>query len=378
MAARHRRRHEPYTYTLDFGDHTTSETGSWSGVGSHPHGFHDYQQGGDFQVGGQVRDAAGQTQSCALAYSAPGSDLRLRCAATPTTGTLPLTVTFDDTRREGCIGPCTVTWHFGDGQSEQAGHAVHTYEVPGPSLESVYAAFAELRDSTDRVDICRMPIQVLAGPGGPPPTTNHPPSIDGLQSSPATIVAGQSSTLTGTTSDPDAGDVVSWELTVLGNGAGNVSPTNGTGPILATYTSSLLLLGARRHPSDRGGQPRRAGSYSSFGVFVNAATVNHPPTILSFTATPATIFLGGPPTQLSGTATDPDNDPLHWAVTLDATSTVNGTFTPLSGTGAISATFSPAATPNNTGTAVLRLNVADPSGALDTRTVTVNVVLGPQ
>ena len=233
----------PYTYTLDFGDQTPVHGGSWAGVGSDPRGFHEYERGGDFQVAGQVRDAVGQTQTCALAYSAPDRSLRVRCTATPTAGTAPLTVVFDVTGREGCVGPCTVTWYFGDGETLEGGHVVHTYEFPGPSGVSSYAAFAELRDSTDRVDQCRRPIQVLAGTGDPQHPTNHPPTIVSAVANPSTITAGQSATISGTTSDPDPGDTVTWQLTFDSANAGSLSTTSGTGPILSTYTSSTTIQG---------------------------------------------------------------------------------------------------------------------------------------
>lgn len=366
----------PFTYTVSFGDETPAEQGSWSGSSTPPRGRHEYQRPGDFNVTGQVRDAAGQTQACALAYSAPVPDLRLSCTITPTTGTAPLTVSFDvpPGGRRGCVGPCTVSWDFGDGETAEGGHAVHEYTLPGPTFVSTYTAFGRLSDGLDREARCRVPVQVLADTNTVP-TDNHPPVVDTLQFTPSTIGAGQAATLTGTTSDPDPGDSVSWSLSFSGTSSvGTLSPTSGSGPIAATYTSLSTTSGTvivQVTAVDSHG----AVTYRNVGVTVTPSTVNQPPAIVSLSANPSTIFVGIGAAQIVGSFTDPDNDPLTWTLALDPSSTASGNLSATSGSGnALSASFSA----TGSGQAVIRATVRDPSGLTDTRTVNVNVVLGKQ
>jgi len=367
----------PYAYTVNFGDQTPDATGNWGGTGSQPRGFHDYERPGDFQVSAQVRDAAAQTQTCTIVYSAPTPDLGFSCTATPQHGTAPMTVAFDTSNRRGCIGPCSVTWYFGDGESVQAGRATHEYAFPGPSAQQTYAAFAELRDGLDRTVQCRKPIQVLPGPIDPQRPANHPPSVTSLAGNPATINAGQSTTISGTTSDPDPGDTVVWELTLDASGAGTISPSSGTGAILATYTSSTTTSGDKGIRATVVDNHGLIGPYGTTVVHVNQLA-NHPPSILSLAANPPTILAGGPPAQITATFSDPDGDPLTWTLALDSSTTATGTFSATTGNGNLSATFSATATPGNQGPAVLRITVSDPAGLSDTGTLTVNVALGKQ
>jgi hypothetical protein len=101
---------------------------------------------------------------------------------------------------------------------------------------------------------------------------------------------------------------------------------------------------------------------------------NRAPVIIFFTATPGTLFSGGPPAALQASVIDADGDPLTWTLTLDPSSTATGTFTPASGSGtSISSQFAAAPAPG--GPAVLRLTVTDGRGGTTERTVTVNVIL---
>ena len=110
-------------------------------------------------------------------------------------------------------------------------------------------------------------------------------------------------------------------------------------------------------------------------VHVASNPVNQPPVITSLTASPSVVFPGGPPSQIAATITDPNGDPVTWTLALDPSSTATGTFSPASGSGNASATFS-ATPPPNQGTAVIRLTAQDPGGLTATRTVNVNVSLG--
>jgi PKD repeat protein len=360
----------PFGYTLNFGDDTAAETGSWSS--SSVRGSHDYTRAGDYHVAAQVRDASNQLQTCALTYSAPEPRLELGCSATPTTGIVPLTVNFDVTSRRGCIGPCEVTWFFGNGQTRTGGHATYTYEQPGPSSLQTYAAFAELKDSHDRTAQCRKPIQVLPDTGGPPPppSGNHPPSIDSASASPGSILAGESTTISGTTSDPDPGDVVTWQLTFDTPGAGTLTPASGTGAILSTYAASPTIRGA---VSIRVTASDSAGALAPYrNVAVTVFRLNQPPRIVSLSATPAVIFRGGPPSRIQATLNDPDGDPISWTLALDPSSTATGILAPAAGTGDIDTTF----IGTLQGTAVIRATVSDGQGGTATSTVTVTVLIG--
>lgn len=366
----------PYTYTIDFGDGTAAASGTWSSTGVH-RVVHAYDRSGSFPFSAQVRDASGRTQACGLVVSAPVRALELSCAANPRSGTAPLRVTFEapPAGRRGCIGPCTVTWSFGDGSEAESGSAVHEYRPGAAAGSSTFEAVATLRDGQDREARCRVPVEVRteAPTPGSTPLPNRPPSIDGLTASPASILAGQSSAITASVTDPDPGDTSTWSLTLSGSmNAGNLSPASGSGPIAATFSASG---GASGTVTIQATAVDSHGAVTDRSVSVSVTAPpppNRPPVITSLTAMPAVIFtqVGGFST-VRGTIEDPDNDPVTWTYT-SCNAPTSG-----SGTTATTGMFVPPSPLSPGFICVFVLTARDPGGLTATRSVSVQVVPAP-
>jgi hypothetical protein len=355
----------PYAYTIDFGDGTAAAAGTWPATGVQ-RGVHGYGRPGDFRFTAQVRDAGGRTQSCGMAVTAPVSGLELICAATPRTGDAPLRVTFDvpPGGRRGCVGPCTVSWSFGDGSGSESGRAVHEY-APAGTGSTTYEAVATLQDGHDRQVQCRVPIEVHRPETAPTP--NHPPVIDAFTASPASIAAGQSAALSGSVTDPDPGDTTTWSLS---SSAGTLSPSSGIGPIVSTLTVpagvtgnvTILATAADNH-----------GATAQRSVTVSVTAPNRPPVITSLVAIPP-LILGpnGGSSSIHGSIVDPDGDPITWTFELVGG---GGTLAPTSGSGTSAAALLVIPASPFGGTRVIRLTARDPGGLTDTRTVTVTVLV---
>jgi hypothetical protein len=362
----------PYAYTIDFGDGTSATAGTWPASGVH-RGVHGYGRPGDFQFTAQVRDAGGRTQACGMVATAPVPGLELSCAATPRTGEAPLRVTFDAPPggRRGCVGPCTVSWSFGDGSEAEGGRAEHEYQPAATAGSRTYDAVATLQDGRDRQARCRVPIEVRStGAATPPtPTPNRPPVIDAFDASPASISAGQSSALGGSLSDPDPGDTTTWSLS---SSAGNLSPSTGSGPIVSTFTAPAGFSGSvtiTATAADNHG----AVSHRSVTVSVTAPP-NHAPVITSLVAIPSLILgPGGGHSNIQGSMSDPDG-PITW--TFDVSG--GGILGPTSGSGttaAASLSIPPSPIGGIGGASVIRLTARDPGGLTATRTVVVTVIV---
>lgn len=100
--------------------------------------------------------------------------------------------------------------------------------------------------------------------------------------------------------------------------------------------------------------------------------LNFSPVITSFAANAGASAPGVPvASQLSATFTDPDGDPVSWALSLDPGSPP-GTFTPSSGVGTLSSVFRATAS----GTAVVRVVASDTRGGQAQATLSITVVIG--
>lgn len=294
---------------------------------------------------------------------------RLSCAATPCTGDAPLRVTFDvpPGGRRGCVGPCTVSWSFGDGSEAEGGRAEHEYQPAATAGSRTYDAVATLQDGRDRQARCRVPIEVRSTEAAPPPTPNHPPAIDAFTASPASIAAGQSAALSGSVTDPDPGDTTTWSLS---SSAGTLAPSSGTGPIVSTVTVpagvtgnvTILATAADNH-----------GATAQRSATVSVTAPNRPPVITSLVAMPA-LLLGpnGGSSSIQGSIVDPDGDPITWTFELVGG---GGMLAPTSGSGTSAAASLVIPASPFGGTRVIRLTARDPGGLTDTRTVTVTVLV---
>jgi len=109
----------PLTYAWDFGDGQSSSEQSPG---------HTYIQRGTYTVTLTVKNAYGSSTAIKKDFISIGMSPRADFTATPTSGSLPLVVTFTD-RSQGQVSAWK--WDFGDGQSSSEQNPVHTYWTSG-------------------------------------------------------------------------------------------------------------------------------------------------------------------------------------------------------------------------------------------------------
>jgi hypothetical protein len=131
----------PFMVTVCFGafDHTSPPTScndtrkGWDGLGSLWFA-HSYAGPGNYSVLGLLTDSAGsQVGTTALIVVEPAGTLLVTASASEESGTVPLTVQFNETV-DGGTPPLSLQWSFGDGSvgSGRSGIAVtHTYTAAG-------------------------------------------------------------------------------------------------------------------------------------------------------------------------------------------------------------------------------------------------------
>ena len=207
------------------------------------------------------------------------------------------------------------TWAFGDGATTSGLTASHAFTAVGTYTVSFKASASGYTSST-----ATRTITVMAKP-----------SITSFTASPSSITSGQSSTLAWTTS-----------------GATSLSLDNGIGSVTGTTSKSVTLSVSTAYTLTA---TNAAGSVTA--TMTVAVSAPAPPTIVSFTATPATIAVGG-------------STSLAWNVTGGAAISISD----LGGQSGTSVAVSPATTTSYTLTAT---NAA--GSATATITVTVETQL---
>lgn len=135
------------------------------GTGDPTTGYSDYSSLGEFNLSGTVISAGGQPPVAAA-------------AATPTSGTVPLTVNFSSagsTDPDGTI--VSYSWVFGDGVTSSEANPVHTYTTVG-----IFNASLTVVDNEGLSDIASLTITVNDVPNQPPlaaasatPTSGYAP-----------------------------------------------------------------------------------------------------------------------------------------------------------------------------------------------------------
>ena len=112
-----------YSYSWDFGDGTSSSEQNQS---------HTYSEAGDYTVTFTVTDSQSNQDSDSLIInaSAPAASLEASCAASPTSGEVPLTVNFTG-NASGGTQPYSYSWDFGDSTSSSEQIPTHTYSEAG-------------------------------------------------------------------------------------------------------------------------------------------------------------------------------------------------------------------------------------------------------
>ncbi len=109
----------PETWNWNFGDGNSSEEKNPA---------HTYQNSGTYTVTLTVSDGINEDSESKRAYINVTDDLNADFTASPTSGELPLNVSFTDQSRGGAT---MWSWKFGDGGTSTEQNPVYTYELPG-------------------------------------------------------------------------------------------------------------------------------------------------------------------------------------------------------------------------------------------------------
>lgn len=121
-----------------------------------------------------------RTGTCQVDVDFDPPTLQVGCSAAPTSGVAPLDVQFT-ADPEGCIGPCTFTWDFGDGSPlAPARNPAHTYG--GGDYNARVTLTDAVTSNPPREGVCTAVITVSgpptpSGSPSPPPGGNHAPSV---------------------------------------------------------------------------------------------------------------------------------------------------------------------------------------------------------
>jgi len=187
---------------------------------------------------------------------------------------------------------------------------------------------------------------------GPPASTNHAPTITSTQVTTATV--GQPYAYDVDATDPDTGDTLTFSLPTAPAGM-TIDPASG----LIEWTPTTAQIGNQAvtvRVTDSGG----LSDEQPFTVTVSAADNQAP----GFTSTPITTATVGQPYTYDVDATDPDGDPLTYALTTaPAGMTINPT------TGAIQ--WTPATA--QTGNQAVAVRVEDGQGGFAVQNFTIAV-----
>ncbi len=225
------------------------------------------------------------------------------------------------------------SWAYTGGSISGTGSTV-TWTAP--STPGVYTVTAIVSDS--KGGTVTRSISITA--------TNRNPVISSLTATPASVVAGGSSTVKCTASDLD-GDTLSYSWIYAG---GTISGTGSTVTWTAPSTFGIYIVTVIVSDG-KGGTATQS---------VSITVANNNPQISSLTATPASVATGGTST-VKCTASDPDGDTLtySWAYTGGS----------ISGSGSIVTWTAPA----TAGTYTVTVTVSDGKGGTATRNVSITV-----
>ncbi|MFO7956539.1 MAG: PKD domain-containing protein [Candidatus Brocadiia bacterium] len=208
-------------YTWDFAD---GSTGSGATVS------HIYSEAGTYNATLTVVDDYGTSASdtVTLTVEAPNSPPTASVSATPTSGTVPLEVSFDGSGSTDSDGTVTsYAWDFGDGYSGTGSAVSHAYDEAG-----TYTASLTVSDDDGATDTASVTINVEE-PNAPP--------VASITATPTSGEAPLEVAFDGSTSSDSDGSIVSYQWQ-FGDGttADTVTPSHTYGAA-GTYQVTLTV-----------------------------------------------------------------------------------------------------------------------------------------
>ena len=184
----------PVLLTVSFTDQSTNDPTSWDwtfgdgGTDTVQHPSHEYTSPGQFTVSLTAANAGGQDTETKTNYITVAMPPVADFVADPTSGPVPLTVSFTDLSTND---PTSWDWTFGDGGTDTVQHPSHEYTSPGQFTVSLTAANAGGQDTetkTNYITVAVPPVADFVGDptSGPVPltvqftdqSTNDPTSWD--------------------------------------------------------------------------------------------------------------------------------------------------------------------------------------------------------
>jgi outer membrane protein OmpA-like peptidoglycan-associated protein len=132
-----------YTYDWNFGD---------GGTSSEQNPSYTYQERGDYLATLTVTDSKGNLAQNTVSVKVSCPAMTSKASANPTSGTAPLTVSFEGTVSGGCP-PATYAWDFGDGSTSSDRNPSHTYEAEGNYTVSLTATDSEGGTSLSMISV---------------------------------------------------------------------------------------------------------------------------------------------------------------------------------------------------------------------------------
>jgi parallel beta-helix repeat protein len=130
----------PTRWAWTFGD---------GGTGNSQHPLHTYQSPGVYTVTLRVENDDTESEMRREGYITVVEPMVANFTANRTAGFPPLTVAFNDTSTGG---PTAWLWEFGDGNTQEIRHPVHTYAVPGTYTVNLTAWNEDNRDTISRME----------------------------------------------------------------------------------------------------------------------------------------------------------------------------------------------------------------------------------
>ena len=161
--------------TVSFTDQSSGSPNSWKwnfGDGTYPTGqnpVHTYNKAWMYSVSLTASNAYGSNTLTKSAYIAVSSSLNTpvtNFSASPTSGILPLTVSFTD---RSTVSPNSWKWNFGDGNTSTDRNPVHTYNKKGKYTVVLTTASAGGSDTVQKSSF----INVTSGSGSMAPKTDY-------------------------------------------------------------------------------------------------------------------------------------------------------------------------------------------------------------